>query len=191
VVFINTVLSVLFLWLNSIVMNIVVGIGQRLRGDDEAGLAAVHLWVDTYSPVGSDMNLRVELAESPGVGLLNLLAGADKALLVDAVQSGARPGTLHLLAETDLGAFLDGAGSAHGWGVAETLALGRKVDPDSMPEQITLIGIEVGQVELGSGISPDVALVLPRTAKLIQDTIEKLKQDPPPTPNSGNSQRPG
>ena len=177
-VFINTVISVLFLWLNSIVMIIVVGIGQRFRGDDEAGLAAVHLWVDTYRPVRSDMDLRVEFAESPGVGLLNLLVGADKALLVDAVQSGARPGTLHLLDETDLGAFLDGAASAHGWGVAETLALGRKVDPDSMPECITLIGIEVGQVELGRGISPDVSLALTKAAKLIQETVDKLKQDP-------------
>jgi hydrogenase maturation protease len=155
----------------------VVGIGQRLRGDDEVGLEAVRLWVDTYNPIGTNVDLQVEFVESPGVGLLNLMTGADEALLVDAVQSGVSPGTLHLLDETDLSAFLDGAGSAHGWGVAETLALGRKVDPDSMPERITLIGIEIGQVELGSGISSDVALVLPQAAKLIQETVAKLNQD--------------
>ena len=168
---------VLFLWLNRLVMIIVIGIGQRLRGDDEAGLEAVRLWVDKYSPIGTYADLQVEFAESPGVGLLNLMAGADGALLVDAVQSGVKPGKLHLLDETDLSAFLDGTGSAHGWGVAETLLLGRKIDFDSMPDRITLIGIEVLQVKLGNGFSPDVALELPKAARLIQQTVRKLKKE--------------
>ncbi len=158
-------------------MIVVVGLGQSLRGDDEAGLAAVRLWADSFPSIRRDPSLRVELAESPGVGLLNLLDGAEAAILVDALQSGAEPGSIHILLETDLGAFLAGSNSAHGWGVAETLALGRRIDSDLLPRQIILIGIEIAQVELGAGFSNAVAEAIPRAANLIQETVEGLKEE--------------
>jgi hydrogenase maturation protease len=155
-------------------MIVIVGIGQKLRGDDEAGLAAVRCWQDLYASERRSLDVRIELVESPGLGLLNLFAGAEAALLVDGVRSGAKPGTLHLLHETDLSAFLADAGSAHGWGVAETLALGRKIDPDSLPKRVLLIGIEVGDVTLGRELSPDVVRALPEAASLIQKIIADL-----------------
>lgn len=150
----------------------VIGIGQSFRGDDEAGLAAVRLWRENYPETAA--STPVELAESPGVGLLNLLDGFDAAILVDAVQSGRQPGTIHLLRETELAAFLDGAGSAHGWGVAETLALGRQIAPEGLPETIALIGIEVGQVAPGERLSPQVAAALPEVARRIEETVQAL-----------------
>jgi hydrogenase maturation protease len=155
-------------------MVVVVGIGQTLRGDDEAGLAAVRLWRDTYASADLKPGVRVELAESPGIGLLGILEGAGAALLVDAVQSGAKPGRLHFLSEADLAAFLEGATTAHGWGVAETLALGRKINPGSLPERIVLIGIETGEVGLGRGLSEAVKTALPQAAGLIQAALEML-----------------
>lgn len=156
-------------------MIVIIGLGQSFRGDDEAGLTAVRLWADTFPSVRNNPNLQVELAESPGVELLHLIKGAETAILVDAVQSGAEPGTIHLLAESDLGAFLAGSNSAHGWGVAETLALGKHVDPVSLPKQIILIGIEIEQVELGAGLSPTVAAAIPAIVSVIQETVEKLE----------------
>ena len=157
-------------------MIVVIGLGQSLRGDDEAGLAAVRLWLDTFPSAISDPQLNVELAESPGTSLLNLLEGADAAILVDGVESDAEPGTIHKLTEADLDVFLAGADSAHGWGVAETLVLGRMVDPDSLPERIVLIGIGIRQVELGVGLSPAVAALLPLAASLIQDLVLRFRK---------------
>lgn len=154
-------------------MNIIlIGIGQSLRGDDAAGLVAVQLWQDAH-PVTAQQ-IRVEIAENPGVGLLNLLEGTEVAILVDAVQSGAPPGTLHCLTEKELATFLDGADSAHGWGIAETLALGRVIHPERMPGQMVIIGIEIGQIEMGERLSPKVAAVLPETVQLIQGKIKAL-----------------
>ena len=152
----------------------VIGIGQQLRGDDEAGLAAVRLWEEIYPETAGDSMIRVELAESPGVGLLSLLAGVDSAVLVDAVLVEGEPGDLLLLEESDLAAYLDGAGSAHGWGVSETLALGHKIQPEAMPERIIIIGIGAGQVGLGRGFSPGVAAALEPAARLIQEMVEGL-----------------
>ena len=155
-------------------MIVVIGIGQRLRGDDEAGLEAVSLWADTYPAFAGGQHIRVELAESPGIGLLTLLENAEAAILVDSVLSGGQPGTLHIFTETDLAAFVAGSDSAHGWGVAETLSLGRKLDLQTLPETITIIAIEAGQVNLGETLSPAVAAVLGEAVRLIQDTLVTL-----------------
>jgi hydrogenase maturation protease len=155
----------------------IIGIGQQMRGDDEAGLAAVALWQEKYPNTATDPSIRVELAESPGIGLLNLMETADAVILVDAVFSGVQPGTLVHLSHTDLAAYLQGTGSAHGWGVAETLALGEKISPETLPETILIIGIEAGQVSLGEPLSPAVSASLEGAAALIQDTVQSLLHD--------------
>ncbi len=151
---------------------VIVGLGQTLRGDDAVGLEAVRLWERSYPATAGQSWLRVEYAESPGLTLLSLLEGADVALLVDAVQSGAPPGTLHFLDEADWSAFLQGAASAHGWGVAETLAIGRQSGVVDLPARIVLLGIEIGQVEVGADLSPALRETLPRVAHEIEHWIQ-------------------
>ncbi len=149
----------------------IIGIGQSLRGDDAAGLAAVNLWNETYQSKVDRPGVVIELAELPGIGLLNLMEGASFAILVDAVRSGVKVGTVHIIAENQLNAFAAGSGSAHGWGVAETLSLGRKLMPSSLPHKLILIGIEAGQFSLGDKLSPEVESALPEVAQLIEQYI--------------------
>jgi hydrogenase maturation protease len=70
-----------------------------------------------------------------------------------------------------LDSFSDGSISAHGWGVAETLALGHKLIPTSMPKKLTLIGIEAGNILMGESLSPGVELALPEAAHLIEQLV--------------------
>jgi hydrogenase maturation protease len=147
----------------------VIGIGQSLRGDDAAGISAVRLWVETYQ--AQHPQVQVEQAELPGIGLLNLLEGARFAILVDAVHSRARPGTLFRLTEDLLASFDGGSGSAHGWGVAETLSLGRQLTPANLPAGLIVIGIEAGQLDLGEALSPEVQASLLEVASLIEEYV--------------------
>lgn len=151
-----------------------LGIGQSLRGDDGAGVAAVQHWQTVYPESSAPVRLRVELAELPGLSLLDLLEGCQAALIVDAVRSGsgAAPGTLHLLEENQLAAFLPESGSAHALGIAETLALGRLLQPERLPHTLLLLGIEAGPLELGTGLSPQVMEALPAAARKIQAILE-------------------
>lgn len=149
----------------------IIGIGQSLRGDDAAGLAAVRLWQQKYQANNKRINLQVELAELPGIGLLNLLEGNSIAILVDAVHSNAKAGTIHLLSNDHLEAFSNGASSAHGWGVAETLSLGHKLISSSMPNKLILIGIEAGNLLLGESLSPEVESALAEAALLIEQLV--------------------
>ena len=154
---------------------LIIGIGQSLRGDDSAGLAAVSHWLNTYPARAEQSTLRVVLAEVTGLGLLDELLGVETAILVDAVRSGVKkPGSLHLLREEDLATFSPGSTSAHGLGVAETLSLGRQIYPEEMPAKIILIGIEVGEIGLGKRLSPEVSASLPSAAQMIEEQLSLL-----------------
>lgn len=150
---------------------IVIGIGQSMRRDDNAGLAAVSLWQLTFPLTTENPSVKVELAELPGLELLDLVEGFDAAIIVDAVQSGAKPGTIHMLKEEDLLGFLQDSKSAHGWGVAETLRLGRAL-ARHLPEQILLIGIEGQDFSPGMKLSPLVQSTLDTVAQAIEDSVK-------------------
>ncbi len=152
----------------------IIGIGQSLRGDDAAGLEAVRLWRERYLARPGNRDIQVELAELPGVGLLSLLEGCAAAILVDSVRSQAVPGTVRLISENELEVLATGSGSAHGWGVAEALALGRQLTPASLPHKLFLVGIEAGQVDPGQPLSPQVEAALPQAIELIERCVGEL-----------------
>jgi hydrogenase maturation protease len=151
---------------------LVLGIGQSLRGDDAAGLAAVRVWQQSYPQ--SAQKVLVELCELPGLALLDRLESFRAAILVDAVHAGATPGRLYCLGPDELSAFTSDAQSAHGWGVAETLALGRSLYPWLAKCRLSLIGIAGAQFDLGAGLSPAVQAALMEAAASIEKEIQSL-----------------
>jgi hydrogenase maturation protease len=151
---------------------LVLGIGQSLRGDDTAGLEAVRLWQQTCPQTAQ--RVQVELSELPGLGLLDHLQGMHAAIIVDALQSNAAPGTLHHLGPDELAAFTLDAQSAHGWGVAETLALGSSLYPWLAECRISLIGIAGKDFGMGARLSPAVQAALPDAAALIEQEVQGL-----------------
>ena len=151
---------------------VVLGIGQSLRGDDAAGLEAVRLWQESYPQ--SAARIRVELSELPGLALLDLLEGAEAAVLVEAVHADVAPGMLIRLWPEDLASFGSDARSAHGWGVAETLRLGRSLNPLLAQCRVNLIGIVGRDFTLGAGLGPQVRLALDDAAGAIEREIQDL-----------------
>jgi hydrogenase maturation protease len=154
-------------------MNILVlGIGQSLRGDDASGLEAVRIWRGKYPQTAQ--KVRVELSEVPGLSLLDRLNSMDAAILVDALHASAAPGTLYRLGPDELASFTTDTQSGHGWGVAETLALGRSLYPALAQNRITLIGIVGAQFDLGADLSPAVQVALLDVIVLIEKEIQGL-----------------
>lgn len=150
----------------------VIGIGQSLRGDDAAGLDAIRQWKEEYPKTANRSEIRADASELPGLALIDLLDDTDAAVIVDAVQSSAKPGTIHRLSADNLSAFTPDSQSAHGWGVAETLQLGYQLYPTLKNLPIRIIGIEAEQVSMGIGLSQSVTQAMPALCQVIEDQVQ-------------------
>lgn len=113
---------------------VVVCLGNELVADDAAGF-------EVYLRLAPLASARLEYCGVGGLDLLPLIQGETDLVVVDAVQLGARPGTVHLLPWDRLPATGIGI-SAHQVGLREAIEIGRILYPAQMPEQVTLVGIE-------------------------------------------------
>jgi hydrogenase maturation protease len=133
---------------------LVICIGNELAADDGAGLAVYRTLEKTTLPAGT----RLLLLGVGGMELLDELDGEDCLVVVDAVQFGARPGTIHNLDWNRIPSLGQRPVSGHGIGIREAIEVGRRLFPDKMPTHIRLIGIEGNSfTALGAGLSAEVA----------------------------------
>ncbi len=135
----------------------VIGCGNPGAGDDAAGLIVAED-VRARAPE----NVDVVRSRDP-LRVLDLLEGADRVIVVDAVRStlgGRAPGTL-VRAEAGpdgLPAELRSSLSSHGLGIAETIGIAAAVGSTA---PIVFHGVEAGTVEVGSDLSEEVRAALP------------------------------
>ena len=138
-----------------------IGVGNRWRGDDAAGLV-VAARVRARRPRG------IAVIEDRGepLELIEACEGAQAAWLVDAVCSGAPPGTLHRF---DAGERALPAGlfrvSTHRFGLADALELARALG--RLPPRVVVYGIEGSRFAPGRPMSPAVAAAAERLADVL------------------------
>jgi hydrogenase maturation protease len=131
-------------------MTLVVGIGNEWRRDDAAGLV-----VARRLRAGAPSGLRVLEREGEPTALIDLWSDTAEAIVVDAVSSGAPPGTIHRLdaAGGPLPAELF-TGSTHALGLAEAVELARSLG--RLPRRLHVYGIEGESFTVGTRLSPAV-----------------------------------
>jgi hydrogenase maturation protease len=97
--------------------------------------------------------------------------GADRLWLVDAVSSGARPGTVHRIDvhEQELPPELFRA-STHHLGLAEAIELARALG--RLPSRTVFYGIEGTSFDAGEGLSPEVEQAVAEVAEAIRKEVE-------------------
>jgi hydrogenase maturation protease len=143
----------------------IVGIGSP-HGDDALGWEAVRM-------------LRERIGERPGVEtylanggqrLLELLDGRGTLLVIDAMQSGAAPGTIHRLKWPDprLESML--ARSTHDLGLVDALNLAHTLF--IAPACTIVVAMEMESAKLNQGLSEAVQEQLEKLVGLIGQTLE-------------------
>lgn len=154
---------------------IIIGIGQHLRGDDAVGVRVVEGWAAQHPKILSSPQVEVALIPLPGLALIDRISGFEYAVLVDAVLGGpgVSPGSLLCLTPDDLSSFSRGTASAHGWGVAESLALAETLKIEGLPAEIKILGIGGKQVGVGAGLSPEVEAVIPEAVQRLDQILQE------------------
>jgi hydrogenase maturation protease len=151
---------------------VVVGIGNEYRGDDGAGLAIAER-LRSRVPAG----VTVVPCEQEPSRLIDAWQEADAALVVDAVESGAEPGTLHRF---DAGAVPLPArvfrSSTHAFGLGDAVELARALG--KVPGRVVVYGIEGAAFTAGRGLSgPVEAAVEPATQRVLDDLDRLMRED--------------
>ena len=139
---------------------LVVCIGNELVADDAVGF-------ELFNRL-QGIEARLAYCSVGGVDLLPLLQGETDLVVVDAVQLGAAPGTVHCIDWEALPPN-SGAVSAHGLGLRETVEIGRLLYPETMPARITLVGIE------GRCFDRPREFMTPQVADAIEQAIAVIK----------------
>jgi hydrogenase maturation protease len=158
------------------VTHVVVGVGNEYRRDDGVGLAVAALLRDRV-PAGVEV-VGCELEPSR---LLDAWQGAQAALVVDAVRSGAEPGTLHRF---DAGRSPVPAAvfrsSTHAFGVGEAVELARALG--TLPRRVVVFGVEGSEFAAGQGLTSRVeAAVEPAATAMLNELEQLLREEEPCT----------
>ena len=140
---------------------VVIGVGNAYRGDDAAGREVARL-VQERLPEELD----VVVCELEPTRLIDAWDGAELAVLVDAVSSGAEPGTVHRFdATSEALPSREFRSSTHALGIGETIELARAIG--RLPSRVVVFGIEGEVFGSGSGLSDRAEEGVERAVELV------------------------
>lgn len=147
----------------------IIGLGNPLRGDDGIGPRVVQELARCALPPGT-----VALdGGTAGLGLLGLLNGWDRVIVVDAADVGQEAGQFVRFRpdQARLAEAIDGF-SFHHAGLAEVLALACALDQPLPP--LVVFGVQPGQVGWQEGLSAAVEASLPA---LVEAILREVGED--------------
>ncbi|HEV2468450.1 MAG TPA: hydrogenase maturation protease [Candidatus Sulfotelmatobacter sp.] len=140
----------------------IIGCGNLHRGDDAAGIIAA----ERLRALG------VEAAVCVGgfAQLMDMWHGADDAIVIDAVVTGAPAGTVHVWDANRPLPFVKSSPSTHGMGIAEAIELSRALK--RLPARLRIYGIEGQNFELGTPPVPEVVEAVEEVARRIAGELQ-------------------
>lgn len=151
---------------------LIVCIGNELVADDGVG------WVvyEQLRASGLSENVRLVFLGLGGIDLLEEIDGEGLLVVVDGVQLGDAPGTIHQLGWEELPGTSPRPVSGHGIGIREAISVGRKLYPERVPKEIFLIGIE-GKCfnQLGMGLTDEVARAVPKAVATVLSLVQSYQ----------------
>jgi hydrogenase maturation protease len=143
---------------------VVLGVGNLLMSDDGLGVHAVrHLLKDP--PEG----IEIYDAGTAALTALDLADGADRLLMIDAIQAKQPPGTLMSFNGFTAQAA-PGMPSLHAMGLATAMQL---LPEERRPDSFTVIGAEPESLAYGMNLSDTLRKTLP---ELLRQTKQVLNQ---------------
>jgi hydrogenase maturation protease len=144
---------------------LVLGLGNPLMGDDGVGCAVV----ESLRRERLLSSVKIVESLSPGIHLLPDLRNCDLAILIDAVSSGAEPGTVFRFPLEETALAQRPAHHSHGLGLSFLVTAAHLTG--CFPE-VLVFGIEIGCAEVNAfQLSPAVRSAAERVRRLVMTEI--------------------
>jgi len=143
-------------------MKLMIGCGNTDRSDDGAGILVARRL--------RALGLNAIEHSGDGLALIELWHGFDDVILVDAMLSGAEPGSVRTWDPVSQPVCSENwRSSSHAFGPAEAIELARVIG--RLPERIQIYGIEGAKFEPGVAPSGDVLEAVDRVHRRIADQL--------------------
>lgn len=162
---------------------VVLGLGNLMRTDDAVGMLAVEqLRADARLPVS------VSLVDGGtlGLDLLHPLEGATHLLALDAIDTGAAPGTLLRFAGEAIG-DLPVAKSVHLLGFSDLIGALRLTG--NAPVEIVVLGVQPEATGWGTQLTPGVESALQRLIESALTQVERWRAEMPDLAPAGYTEQ--
>ena len=150
---------------------LVLGLGNMLLTDDGVGPALLNQLADS----GERWSDQVEFVDggTQGLALLGQLSGRRGLIIVDALQRGATPGTVHRLTLPEFRELSPGrATSGHESNAGELLSAAQLLD--ELPDRLFIVGVEPERIATGIGLSDSVQQALSSASDQINCLLAEL-----------------
>ncbi|MFZ5831135.1 MAG: hydrogenase maturation protease [Planctomycetota bacterium] len=145
---------------------LILGLGNPIVSDDSVGLRVAEV---LRARLADRADVTVDVDHWGGLRLMEHLQGFDRAVVIDAIQTGAEPGTIHHLKPHDIAT--QRSASAHDVNLPTALEFGRQAGL-SLPTNdcIWLVGIEAEDIlTFGERCTPAVeAAIEPAAAEVLR-----------------------
>ncbi|MCY4270595.1 MAG: hydrogenase maturation protease [Gammaproteobacteria bacterium] len=132
----------------------IIGCGNLNRSDDGVGsIIASRLMALPNLPSGA----RIFDAGTGGMEVMFQARGASRLIIIDASQSGSKPGSIFEVPGSELEGEPPAGFNLHEFRWDHALYAGRRMFRDEFPEDVTVFLIEAANLNLGTALSPAVA----------------------------------
>ena len=143
---------------------IIIGLGNPILSDDSVGIHAARRLAEVQK-VREVAEVREVYAG--GLRLLDVLAGYERAIIIDAMQTGAAPGTVRRFSIEDMPKTRNLA-STHDADLPTALEAGKALGM-KLPGEIVVFGIEAADtINFGEKLTPG-------TAQGLEEAIKQIK----------------
>ncbi|MGA2797690.1 MAG: hydrogenase maturation protease [Thermoguttaceae bacterium] len=150
---------------------LVLGLGNPLVSDDSVGLRVA----EKLKPLlAGRPDVEVSQDYWGGLRLMERMIGFDRAIIIDAIKSGAPPGTVHRLTPDSIST--QRSASAHDVNLPTALEFGRKAGV-ALPknEHVLLVGIEAEDIlTFSEQCTPAVEAAIPLAVGAVMRAIEEM-----------------
>lgn len=149
---------------------LVVGLGNPILGDDGVGWRVAERVGELLAAAGR-LDVEVACLALGGLSLMEHMVGYARAIVIDAVTTGAPVGTVRILPLGAFGGIPDRAfahaTAAHDTTLPTALELGREMGV-RLPERVVVVGVEAASLyEFGETLTPEVARAVPVAAERV------------------------